>query len=125
MQDWQMQQYLDMMNQWLILKQQGKSIAFFLIEQGLNTAAVYGMGIYGRHVVRELKGTDCIVKCGIDRKEMDDYMGLRIVRPKEKLPEVDVVINAVIHEHSLIVQNLQQFLSCPVISLEDVIYGSY
>lgn len=62
------EQYLNMMNQWLILTQEGKRLNRFIAGQGWHKIAVYGMSIYGRHAIRDLKKTDCTVVCGIDRK---------------------------------------------------------
>lgn len=117
--------YLDMMNQWLILKQEKKSIYSYIKKQGWKSVAIYGMAIYGRHVIRELKETDCIVMYGIDRKEMNEYEGIEIVKPTEKLSKVDAVINTVIYEHAAIEKILKNALLCPVVSLEDIIYASY
>lgn len=119
------EQYLNMMNQWLILAQEGKSLNRFLIRQGWQKVAVYGMSIYGRHVIRDLKEEDCTVVCGIDRKKMSSYEGVHIYEPTIRLPQTDVVINTVLHRHQEIVRDLQQVVSCPVVSLEDVVFGSY
>ena len=117
--------YLDMMNQWLILLQEKKSICSYIEKEGWRFVAVYGMSIYGRHVIRELKNTDCIVAYGIDRKAIGEYEGIKILKPVKGLPKVDVVINAVIHEHDDIRKNLQDIVSCPIISLEDIVFESY
>lgn len=114
-----------MMNQWLILKQEGKSITEYIKGQGWNSIAIYGMGIYGRHVVRELEGTDCIIVYGIDRKVEGEYRGIKIFEPAANLPEVDVVINSVIYDQECIEKNLQNIISCSLVSLEDIVYLSY
>lgn len=49
------EQYLNMMNQWLILTQEGKRLNRFIAGQGWHKIAVYGMSIYGRHAIRDLK----------------------------------------------------------------------
>ena len=55
------EQYL-LLNQWLKLRQSGKSICNYLSEKGYKTVAIYGMGMNGKRVVQELKDS------GIDRK---------------------------------------------------------
>lgn len=117
--------YLNMMDQWLILKQEGKCIDRYLKRQGYNTAAVYGMAIYGRHVIRELQESDVEIMYGIDRREMGAYRGIRVIRPAEGMPPVDVIINTVIRDHTGIKAYLAQLTGSPVVSLEDVIYESY
>lgn len=121
----QPKRYLDMLNQWLILKQEGKSIAEYIRKQGWKMVAVYGMGIYGRHIIRELSDTECTVAYGIDQKADGEYKGVKILRPTVRLPEVDVVINSVIYDQNDIEENLRNVISCPLVRLEDIIYLSY
>lgn len=119
------ERYLNMMNQWLILLQEGKSLERFIERQGWQRIAVYGMSIYGRHVIRDLKKTECTVVCGIDRKKMCPYEGVEILEPTDRLPRVDAVVNTVLHRHKEIVRDLQKVILCPVVSLEDVVFESY
>lgn len=56
---------------------------------------------------------------------MSPYEGVEILEPTARLPQMDVVINAVLHRHQAIVRDLQKVISCPVVSLEDVVFGSY
>ena len=121
----QYRQYLDMMNQWLIIKQEGKSIEHYLKRNGYGTIAIYGMAVYGRHVVRELYGGDIKIAYGIDRKKMSPYKGITIVSPMGELPTVDLIINTVIHEHAAIEKDLSKIIDCQIVSLEDVVYESY
>lgn len=121
----QYRQYLDMMNQWLILKQEGKSIGEYLKRKGYSSVAIYGMAIYGRHVIRELSGTDITIAYGIDWKKMKPYENIEVLQPSGKLPPVDIIINTVIHENAGIAAALAKLTSVPMISLEDVIFESY
>ena len=120
-----MNNYLYMMNQWLILKQEGKSIARYLERNSFSSVAVYGMAIYGRHVVRDLQGTAITVAYGIDQKKMKPYLGVEIMQPTGALPQADVIINSVIRDHMNIKAALSQITDIPVISLEEVVFGSY
>lgn len=117
--------YLNMMNQWLILKQEGKCIDGYLKKHGYNTVAVYGMAVYGRHVIRELQESDVKIMYGIDRRKMEAYKNIKVIRPAEGIPLVDVIINTVLHDHVGIKANLAKLTSSPVVSLEDVIFESY
>lgn len=118
-------QYLDMMNQWLILKQEGKSIAGYLNRKQYQSIAVYGMSIYGRHVIRELRGTDIEIKYGIDRKVMKPYEGICVLQPLCQLPPVDIVICTVLHDLEGIRKALADLIDSPVVSLEEVVFESY
>lgn len=119
------ERYLNMMHQWLILKHEGKSIEKYLKERGYNTAAVYGMAIYGRHVIRELQESEIKVLYGIDRKKMDSYKSIEVFQPTDALPSVDVIINTVLSDHDRIKLCLAQITESPIESLEDIIFESY
>lgn len=121
----QYRQYLDMMNQWLILKQEGKNVGGYLRKKGYCSIAIYGMAIYGRHLVRELSGTDAAIAYGIDIKKMKPYEGVQVLQPTEKLPPADIIINTVLHDHLGIAAALAKVTDVPVISLEEVIFESY
>ncbi len=118
-------QYLNMMNQWLILKQEGKGIDRYLKKHGYCNIAVYGMAIYGRHVIRELQESDVKILYGIDRKKMEPYKTIEVLQPVEGMPYVDAVINTVLHDHIHIKSHLAELLNCSIVSLEDVIFESY
>lgn len=116
---------LNMINQWLILKMRGIDIATRLKKNGIRCIAIYGMGINGRHLVRELCHTDIKIAYGMDQKKMQPYMGVNIVKVESGLPEVDLIVNSVIYAQDEISQELKLFCKCPVISLEDLVFGSY
>lgn len=118
-------QYLNMMNQWLILKQEGKGIDRYLKKHGYYNIAVYGMAIYGRHVIRELQESDVKILFGIDRKKMGPYKAIEVLQPVEGMSYVDAVINTVLHDHINIKSHMAEILNCPIISLEDVVFESY
>ena len=118
-------QYLDMLNPWLILKQEGKSIAEYLTAKGYRAVAVYGMALYGRHVIRELEGTNISIICGIDRREIKPYKGIKVIQPLAGLPDADVIINTAIRDHDLIKAALKEMTDIPVLCLEDIIFDCY
>ncbi len=117
--------YLNMMNQWLILQQEGKGIDRYLQKHGYDVIAVYGMAIYGRHVIRELQESDIKILYGIDRKEMEPYKNIKVLQPTKEMVYVDAIINTVLHEHEDIKASLAEITDSPVISLEDIIFESY
>ena len=54
--------YYNMLNQWMVLKQEGKSLEKYFIDNGYKTVAIYGMGEMGNRLYEELKGTSIEVK---------------------------------------------------------------
>ena len=117
--------YLDMMNQWMILNYEKKGIAGYLKQKGYHTIAIYGIAIYGRHVIRELEGSDIVIAYGIDQKKMKSYKDIKIIQPALELPYADIIINTVIHDHKTIQSILNEITKIPLVSLEDVIFDAY
>lgn len=90
-------QYLNMMNQWLILKQNHMSFERFFLDRQIHTIGIYGMGIYGRHLVRELKESKrCKVIIGLDRKQLSPYLGVEVIHPDQKFEIPDAIVDTVI-----------------------------
>ena len=119
------QRYLDIMNQWLILKQNNIRLEKFLNQHNYKKIAIYGMGIYGRHLVREFyDSSDVYVVCGIDKKKMPAYQGVKIQRLSEVKDKIDVVINTIFYDE-VVKKYIEKELGCDVISFEDLVFESY
>lgn len=119
------QNYLSMLNQWLILKQEGKSLASFFVKNNYHNIAIYGMGIYGRHLIRELQPSQIIIKYGIDRKVMPPYRQIPVYNLQNGMELVDVIVNTVMYDHIEVCNQLGKYFQSPIVSLEDVVYDSY
>lgn len=111
-----------MMNQWVKVKQAGKNLSSFFKERGLSRIAIYGMSYAGETLLGELQGTGIEVAYGIDRNAGSLYSDINIVSMEDVLEEVDAVVVTAITFFDEIEENLEKKLSCPIISLEDVLY---
>ena len=111
-----------MMNQWVKLKQEGKNLADFLKKNNYEKIAVYGMHYAGETLVAELANTDIQIVCGIDRKAQSIYSGVNMITKDDTIPDVDAIIVTAISFFDEIESDLQQKTTCPIISLEDIIY---
>lgn len=81
---------------WIELKQDGKRIDKYLLEQGYCTVAVYGMSYMGERLVQELRNSSINVLYGIDRNAKDLQAEVKLLRPSDELESVDVIINTTI-----------------------------
>lgn len=111
-----------LLNQWLLTKQEGKKLEDYLKKNEIKTVAIYGMSYVGNRVFDELKGTDVEVKYVIDRNGEACYAEVDVFLPEEELPEVDAVLVTAIYYFDEIEKMLSEKLSCPILSLEDVLY---
>lgn len=111
-----------MMNQWVRVKQEGKHLASYFEKNGYKEIAVYGMSYAGETLVEELKGSNITVKYGIDKNAAKIYADFDVVAPEEELESVDAIVVTSITFFEEIEEALSEKVSCPVISLEDVLY---
>jgi hypothetical protein len=113
---------LKMFNQWLILKQEGKTIEKYFAENGFRRIAVYGMSYAGERLIDDLKGTEVEVAYGIDRNADRIFSEVEIVNVEDTLQPVDAVVVTAIYNFDEIEEKLSELMDCPIISLEDIIY---
>ncbi len=114
--------YYNMLNQWLILKQEGKTLEKYFLDNGYKTIAIYGMGEMGNRLYDELKGTSVEVKYAIDKNAASTYSELTVIDPDDDYEPVDAVIVSAIFAFDEIEEQLSGKLDCPIVSLEDVVY---
>lgn len=115
--------YTNILSYWLKNKQMGKTIADYLLRQGIKRVAVYGMGFAGERLLDELKDSSVEVVCGIDQNADTIWADVEVYSLNEKLPEVDAVIVTAIHYFDSIERNLKAKTSSRILSLEDILCG--
>lgn len=113
---------MQMFNQWLIDKQEGKNLARFFEDKGYKSIAIYGMSYLGERLVDELKGSGIEVKYAIDKNADNIYADVEVKQPSDDLPEVDAVVVTAVYFFDEIESELAELVDCPVISLEDVLF---
>lgn len=113
-----------MMNQWVRVNQDGKSIVSYFEKHKYKKIAVYGMNTIGETLVNELKDTGVEVVYGIDRRagSMHTNADIDIVSPDGPFGNVDAVVVTAIDYLEEIEEKLREKVECPIISLENVIF---
>ncbi|MDE5698816.1 MAG: hypothetical protein K2I96_15665 [Lachnospiraceae bacterium] len=111
-----------MMNQWVKVKQENKSIADYLERCGYKEIAIYGMNYVGETLMDELQDSNIKVKYGIDRNADTIYSDIDVVTPDGRLSEVDAVIVTAITFFDEIENKLSEKIDCPILSMEDILY---
>jgi lactate dehydrogenase-like 2-hydroxyacid dehydrogenase len=114
--------YYNILNQWFIIKQQGKKIDHYLDSQGYNTIAIYGMGEIGNRLYTELEGSNINVLYAIDKNASSTFAELEIFEINKDLPNVDVIIVTAVFDIAEIRKSLEKVIDCPIISFEDIVY---
>lgn len=109
------------MDRWLDIKQQGKQLADYFVQNGFFTIAIYGMGCVGERLLTEFKDSKVQVKYGIDKKADTIYTELITVTPNDDFEKVDVIVVTSVFYYAEIKEMLELKTNCPIVSLEDIL----
>lgn len=110
------------LDQWLQIRQAGKTLVEYFIRNGYKTVAVYGMKELGERLCDELKNSEITVSYAIDRNADAIYADLDVVTPDDNLAPVDVIVVTAITYFDEIEEQLCEKVDCPIVSLEDILY---
>lgn len=111
-----------MMNQWVRVKQEGKTLASYFEANGYYKIAIYGMSYAGETLVEELKGTNIEIAYGIDKNADSIYADIDMMSIDEQLDEVDAIVVTPITFFNEIEKMLATKIDVPILSLEDILY---
>ncbi len=114
--------YYNLLNQWLALKQQGKSLEMYFWENQYKTIIIYGMGEIGNRLYEELKNSRIEIKYAIDKNVIIEYDDLEIKELSNSMEQADVVVVTAIFAFDEIKKSIEDKFQCDIISLEDVIF---
>jgi len=114
---------MQVMNQWIIDKQNGKELSEFFVANGYKEIAIYGLSYLGERLLDELEGTDIAVKYAIDKNADNIYAPCEVVKPDDTLAPVDAIVVTAFFFFDEIERDLEDKADYPVISIEDVVYG--
>ena len=109
-----------MMNDWVKVKQEGKNFSSYFKKHEYKRIAIYGMSYVGQTLVDELMDSEIELAYGLDQRE-GLYSYINILSVDNPLPEVDVVVVTAITFFDEIERVLRSKVSCPIISLSDIL----
>lgn len=113
--------YWRVLHQWMLLKENGVSIGEYLYQKRIRKVAVYGMGMLGLHLVKELEGGPVKILCGIDRAAEALHQVFPIVMPGEPIGEVDAVIITPVYAFDEIYTTLREQYRGKILSLMELV----
>ena len=114
--------YYNMLNQWLILKQEGKKLSEYFKRNNYKTVAIYGMGEMGNRLYDELKDSDIEVKYAVDKNAASTYSELDVIELEDDFDTVDVMVVTATFAFDEIEEEISEKVDFPLVSLEDVVY---
>lgn len=116
------QKNYNLMHQWLLLKEQGRSVAKYLQKKNYHLIAIYGMGINGKHLKAELNTREVRIVYGIDLKGAALHDDVPIYGLQDEWPVADVIIVTIVDEYPVIYKELRKKVKCPIISLDEILF---
>lgn len=105
----------------MIFLHQDKSLDQYFIQRKYKRIAIYGMGELGNRLYEELENSSVEIVYVIDQEASSIFVEAEAKEPDEVLEEVDVIIVTAVFDFDKISEELGSKISCPVISLEEVI----
>lgn len=114
--------YYNLMERWMTVHEEGRTIADILAARNFHTIALYGLGKIGKHVVFELADSDITVSYGIDRAKPGIYNHIPVKKVEDDYPAVDAILVSAVYDFDEIEPVLKEKTDCPVVSLEEILY---
>jgi hypothetical protein len=111
----------DLYSQWLNVKLNHKDIGKYLLENEINSVAIYGMDYVGEILLKELTQSDIEVKYGIDKRANIIDVGLIIYTPDDDWPKVDAIIVTAIRSMNEIENHIGEKMDCLIVPLDKLI----
>lgn len=116
--------HFQLLNHWLEIKNEGKSIATYFEEMGYRHIAIYGMAELANRLSEELSESSVHIDYGIDRDICCSIARIdKVYFPDDNLPETDAIIVTPYSSFESIKTTLEKKVNCPIISLEEVIWS--
>ncbi len=116
--------HFQLLNHWLETKYEGKSISLYFEEMGYHHIAIYGMAELANRLSEELSESSVCIDYGIDRDVCCSSARIdKVYFPEDDLPKTDAIIVTPYSSFESIKLILEEKVSCPIISLEEVIWS--
>ena len=113
---------MQLFNQWMITKQEGKSVIDYFERENIKSIAIYGMSFVGERLYDELKKSNIDVKFAIDKKADRIYSDVEVVTPDDMFEEVDAIVVTPVFYYEEIESFLTKKTDITIISFEDILY---
>ncbi len=108
-------------SQWILNQQNQKNIASYLKKNDFVNVAIYGMGDVGKVLLSELQKNEIDVSYIIDRNVGEIFLEIPVITPEDYLDDVDAIIVTPFMQFLAIKEILQKKVSCPIISIADIV----
>jgi len=108
-----------LMTQWVQKLQDGRSVEAYLVKKGYKNVAIYGMSYIGQTLLNELKGSQILVKYGVDRQGI--RASIKMIKPNETFEPVDAVVCTCLIDAKKVENVLKEKMGVPVLNIQDIL----
>ena len=116
--------YYALLNQWLQLRQIGITLEQYFLNCSYHNIAVYGMGELGVRLCEELRDSEVNIKFALDKNKDNLYTDLEVFSLEDcPQDEIDAIVVTPVFAYGEIEKELSGYVNCPIVSLEDVVFG--
>lgn len=113
--------YYRLLEKWMKLKEQGKSVREFFEKNSIKSIIIYGLGKMADHLLEDLKGSDIRIVCAIDKRAIYKYMEFPVIFETDTIPKADCIVITPTYEAIKIKKKLQKRTTNAMITLSDVL----
>lgn len=116
--------HFQLLNHWLEIKNEGKSVETYFARKGYEHIAIYGMAELANRLSEELSESSVNIDYGIDKDICCSISRIdKVYYPEDNLPETDAIIVTPYSSFESIKNILKEKVTCPIISLEEIIWS--
>ncbi len=114
--------YWKLFDKWLYYLEKGVKIETYFTKNNYRRIVIYGMGMVGKHLLRQLEGTSVEVVCGMDIRAESISAAVPVLKIGMSLEEIDVIVSCVTYGGEKIAQQLNQvYDNIPIITVEEIL----
>lgn len=113
--------YYRLLEKWMILKEQGKTVKSYFEKNGLKNIIIYGLGKMTNHLLADLAGSDIHVVCAIDRRASNKSARFPVISDEDIIPDADCIVITPVYDEAAIRESLENKTLSAVLSLADIV----
>lgn len=110
-----------LMNSWARLLQDKKTLVSYFKKRNYEKIAIYGFGMVGETLERELRSAGIKVAYIVDRNAEYMYSSTKMVNAADDFEAVDVMVVTAFDASGAVINGLREKCNFKVISIDDVI----
>ncbi len=111
-----------LLDRWLSKIEQGNHFCDYFKRKGIHSIAIYGLGMIGIHLQRQLLAEGDNLIYIIDQRKKGIHNSVPVYDLDDLLPQVDLIIVTVLSEYETIKKHIEHVTKSRVISFYELIY---